>query len=294
MSVLSLEELMEAGVHFGHQTKRWNPKMKQFIWGERNGIYIIDLTKTTRLLDSAYEFLRQSSAQNKKIVFVGTKKQAAEIIQEEAARCGAYYITKRWLGGTLTNFDTIRTRINRLRELEDMRDNGLFERLPKKEVAVLTRQLQKLTRSLGGVKEMRGMPDIIYVVDQRRELIAVQEARKANVPIVGLVDTNCDPTLMDYMIPGNDDAIKAIRLITSKMADAIIEGRQEREKAISFRKSGGNEAAELSERPFATVAAPAKQFVAEEPAFDAPAADADATEATTDYAEVALTETEEV
>jgi small subunit ribosomal protein S2 len=228
MPVASLQELMEAGVHFGHQTKRWNPKMKPFIWGERNGIYIIDLTKTTRLLDEAYEFMKQMAAQDKKIVFVGTKKQAAEIVEEEANRCGVYFINKRWLGGTLTNFDTIRTRINKLRELEDMRDNGHFDRLPKKEVAVLTRQLTKLERSLGGVKEMRGMPDLLFVVDQKRELIAVQEANKAGIPIVGIADTNCDPNIMDYVIPGNDDAIRAIKLITGKMADAIIEGKNSR------------------------------------------------------------------
>ncbi|MBY0406033.1 MAG: 30S ribosomal protein S2 [Cyanobacteria bacterium] len=233
MPVASLEELLEAGVHFGHQTKRWNPKMKPFIWGERNGIYIIDLTKTTQLLDDAFEFVKQAASQNKKIVFVGTKKQAADIVAEEARRCGAYFINKRWLGGTLTNFETIRTRINKLRELEDMRDNGHFDRLPKKEVAVLTRQLTKLDRSLGGIKEMRGMPELLFIVDQKRELIAVQEANKAGVPIVGIVDTNCDPDCIDYVIPGNDDAIRAIKLITSKIADAVLEGRDSRQQYLS-------------------------------------------------------------
>lgn len=233
MPVASLEELLEAGVHFGHQTKRWNPKMKRYIWGERNGIYILDLTKTTLLLDEAFNFVKQAASQSKKIVFVGTKKQAAPIVEEEAKRCGAYFINKRWLGGTLTNFETIRTRINKLRELEDMRDNGIFDRLPKKEVAVLSRQLAKLERSLGGIKEMRGMPDILFVVDQRRELIAVQEANKAGIPIVGIADTNCDPDIMDYVIPGNDDAIRAIKLITSKMADAVLEGKDSRQQLLS-------------------------------------------------------------
>jgi len=242
MAVATLEELMEAGVHFGHQTKRWNPKMKPFIWGERNGIYIIDLTKTTRLLDRAFEFVKQSAAQGKKIVFVGTKRQAAEIVEEEATRAGAYYITKRWLGGMLTNFETIRTRINRLRELETIMENGFIERLPKKEQAVLRREHAKLQRTLGGVKDMRGMPDIIFVVDQRREMIAVQEANKAGVPLVGIVDTNCDPGIMDYIIPGNDDAIKAVRLITGKIADAILEGKQMREKSLQFRKEGAKPA----------------------------------------------------
>lgn len=252
MPVASLEELLEAGVHFGHQTKRWNPKMKPFIWGERNGIYIIDLTKTTQLLDEAFEFVKQAAAQNKKIVFVGTKKQAAEIVEEEAKRCGAYFINKRWLGGTLTNFETIRTRINKLRELEEMRDNGHFDRLPKKEVAVLTRQLSKLDRSLGGIKEMRGMPDMLFIVDQKRELIAVQEANKAGVPIVGIVDTNCDPECIDYVIPGNDDAIRAIKLITGKMADAVIEGRENRQQ---FLTKMGTKAEAITEDSFTGEAA---------------------------------------
>jgi small subunit ribosomal protein S2 len=233
MPVASLQELLEAGVHFGHQTKRWNPKMKPFIWGERNGIYIIDLTKTTQLLDDAYNFVKHMAAQGKKIVFVGTKKQAVDIIAEEATRCGAFYINKRWLGGTLTNFDTIRTRINRLRELEEMMTNGHFALLQKKEVAVLTREFEKLNRTLGGVKDMRGMPDMIFVVDQKREEIAVEEANKAKVPVVAIVDTNCDPQGVDYVIPGNDDAIRAIKLITVKIADAIIEGRESRKKQMA-------------------------------------------------------------
>lgn len=238
MPVASLQELLEAGVHFGHQVHRWNPKMKPYIWGERNGIYIIDLTKTSQLLDEAYEFMKKSASQGKKIVFVGTKRQASDIVEEEARRCGAFFINKRWLGGTLTNFETIRTRINKLRELEEMRDNGHFERLGKKEVAMLTRQLNKLERSLGGIKEMRGMPDVLFVIDQRRELIAVQEAAKSGIPIVGIIDTNCSPENISYVIPGNDDATRSIRLITHKMADAIIEGSAAREEYVSKVRTG--------------------------------------------------------
>jgi len=238
MPVASLQELLEAGVHFGHQVHRWNPKMKPYIWGERNGIYIIDLTKTSQLLDDACAFMHKAASQGKKIVFVGTKRQATDIIEEEARRCGAYFISKRWLGGTLTNFETIRTRINKLRELEDMRDNGHFERLGKKEVAVLTRQLNKLERSLGGIKEMRGMPDVLFVIDQRRELIAVQEAAKIGIPIVGIIDTNCSPENINYVIPGNDDATRSIRLITKKIADSIIEGNATREEHVNKLRSG--------------------------------------------------------
>lgn len=238
MPVASLQELLEAGVHFGHQVHRWNPKMKPYIWGERNGIYIIDLTKTSQLLDEACEFMRKAASQGKKIVFVGTKRQATDIVEEEARRCGAYFISKRWLGGTLTNFETIRTRINKLRELEEMRDNGHFERLGKKEVAVLTRQLNKLERSLGGIKEMRGMPDVLFVIDQRRELIAVQEAAKIGIPIVGIIDTNCSPENINYVIPGNDDATRSIRLITRKIADSILEGSASREEHVNKMRSG--------------------------------------------------------
>lgn len=239
MPVASLQELLEAGVHFGHQVHRWDPKMKPYIWGERNGIYIIDLTKTSQMLDNAYEFMKKAASQGKKIVFVGTKKQAADIVEAEATRAGAHFINRRWLGGTLTNFDTIRTRINKLRELEEMRDTGLFERLGKKEAAVLNRQLTKLHRMLGGVKEMRGMPDILFVVDQRRESIAILEANKANVAVVAIVDTNCSPKDIQYVIPGNDDATRSIRLLTSKMADAIIEGNSMREGRRAQLVSGG-------------------------------------------------------
>lgn len=231
MPVASMIELLEAGVHFGHQTRRWNPKMKRFIYGERNGIYIIDLQQTSKLLDNAYELVRDYAAKGKNIVFVGTKKQASEIVQQEANRAGAYFINRRWLGGTLTNFETIRSRINKLREIEELKENGHFERLPKKEVAALTRQLTKLTKTLGGIKTMKGMPDLLFIIDQKRELIAIKEANKLGIPIVGVVDTNCDPDNIDYVIPGNDDAIRSIKLLASKMADAIIEGHQRRESA---------------------------------------------------------------
>ncbi|MEB3206220.1 MAG: 30S ribosomal protein S2 [Vampirovibrionales bacterium] len=267
MPVATLEQLMESGVHYGHQTKRWNPKMKPFIWGERNGIHIIDLTKTSILIDRAYEFMKQAAATGKKIVFVGTKRQAADIVEDEARRCGAYFINRRWLGGTITNFETIRTRINKLRELEEMRDNGHFDRLPKKEVAVLTRQLTRLDNFLGGLKDMRGMPDVVFVVDQKREMIAVQEARRAKLPIVSIVDSNCDPSLADYLIPANDDAIKSIRLISGLMADAIIEGRRAREmKAASFKEGKSSESV-----------APSGRVVESSDASSQPTSDAEAT-----------------
>ena len=229
--VATMKELLEAGVHFGHQVKRWNPKMKKYIYGERNGIYIIDLQQTSQMLDDAYALVRDYASKGKNIVFVGTKKQASEIVEEEAKRASAYYINRRWLGGTLTNFETIRTRIKKLNELEELRDSGHFDRLPKKEVAVMTRQIAKLNKSLGGIKKMRGMPDLLFIVDQKRELIAIKEANKLNIPIIGLVDTNCDPEDIDYVIPGNDDAIRAIKLIAGKIADAILEGKALRESA---------------------------------------------------------------
>ena len=231
MSVATMLELLEAGVHFGHQTQRWNPKMKKYIYGERNGIYIINLQQTTVMLDKAYEAVREIAAKGKNVVFVGTKKQASEIIEQESTRCNSFYISRRWLGGTLTNFETIRTRIKKLNELEELRDSGHFDRLPKKEVAVMTRQIAKLNKSLGGIKKMRGMPDLLFIVDQKRELLAIKEANKLNIPIIGLVDTNCDPDNIDYVIPGNDDAIRAIKLIAGKIADAIIEGKAIRESA---------------------------------------------------------------
>lgn len=236
MAVTTLEELMEAGVHFGHQTKRWNPKMKTYIWGKRNGIYIIDLTKTLPLLEQACEHVKNLSAAGKKIIFVGTKKQAADIVVEEANRAGVHYVNKRWLGGTLTNSSVIRSRINHFRELEDMKKNGHFDRVGKKEAAMLNRQLEKLERSLGGLKDLRGNPDLLIIVDQGREINAVTEAHKAGVQTMCLLDTNGDPTLCDFNIPGNDDALKSIRLVVGKLADSIIEGKQLREAQGATKK----------------------------------------------------------
>ena len=255
MPVITLEELREAGVHFGHQTKRWNPKMKPYIWGKRNGIYIIDLTKTVPLFEQAYEAVKAVAASGKKVVFVGTKKQAADIVAEEADRVGALYINKRWLGGTLTNATVIRGRIQRLRELEELEANGHFERMNKKELAVVNRTLAKLRRSLGGLKNMRGEPGLVVVVDVKHELNAVTEARKAGVPIVSLVDTNADPTLSDYNIPGNDDALKSIRLIVGRLADAILEGNTERENALAVAKEANK--APAKEAPKTVVSADA-------------------------------------
>lgn len=229
MAVASMIELLEAGVHFGHQTQHWNPKMKQYIYGARNGIYVLDLRKTTDLLDKAYEVVRDFAAKNKNILFVGTKKQASEVVTEEAKRAGAYYINRRWLGGMLTNFETIRTRVNKLRELEDFVSSGHVEKLPKKEQAQIARQLAKLSRTLGGIKEMRGLPDLIFVVDQKKEAIAIAEANKLNIPVICLADTNANPEGIDYIIPGNDDAIRSVKLIASKLADAVLEGKQLRE-----------------------------------------------------------------
>ena len=229
MPVASIIELLEAGVHFGHQTQFWNPKMKPYIYGARNGIYILDLRKTSDLLDSAYELVRDYAAKNKNILFVGTKKQAADVVAEEAKRSGAYYVNRRWLGGMLTNFETIRGRINKLREMEEFIEAGHIEKLPKKEQAQMNRQLQKLSKTLGGIKEMRGLPDLIFVIDQKREDIAIAEANKLNIPVICLADTNADPSGVDYVIPGNDDAIRSIKLIVSKLADAVLEGKQLKE-----------------------------------------------------------------
>lgn len=234
MPVASMIELLEAGVHFGHQTQRWNPKMKPYIYGSRNGIYVIDLRKTTTLLDEAYAVVREYAAKNKNILFVGTKKQAVDVIAEEATRAGAYYINRRWLGGLMTNFETIRGRVNKLRELEDFIASGHIEKLPKKEVAQLQRQLAKLSKTLGGIKDMRGLPELIFIVDQQKELIAIQEANKLNIPVICLADTNANPDNIDYLIPGNDDAIRSVKLIASKLADAVLEGKQLKEnKATS-------------------------------------------------------------
>lgn len=226
MSVVSMKQLLEAGVHFGHQTRRWNPKMKPFIFTERNGIYIIDLQKTVRKVDEAYNFVRQVGMDGGKVLFVGTKKQAQEAVAEEARRSGDFFVNQRWLGGMLTNFDTIKRRVKRLAELKEQEAQGQWERLPKKEVSSLTRQKEKLEKYLGGIESMRELPQAMFVVDPRKEHIAVTEARKLGIPIVGIVDTNCDPDEIDYVIPGNDDAIRAVRLLTAKTADALIEGRQ--------------------------------------------------------------------
>lgn len=226
MAVISMKQLLEAGVHFGHQTRRWNPKMAPYIFTERNGIYIIDLQKTVKKVDEAYDFLRSVAEEGKSILFVGTKKQAQEAIKEEALKAGMYYVNERWLGGMMTNFATIRKSINRLKELEAMEQDGTFEVLSKKEVLSLKREMEKLEKSLGGIKDMDKLPGALFVVDPRKERIAVAEAKKLDIPIVAIVDTNCDPDEIDYVIPGNDDAIRAVKLLTSRMADAIIEGRQ--------------------------------------------------------------------
>ena len=226
MSVVSMKQLLEAGVHFGHQTRRWNPKMATYIYTERNGIYIIDLQKTVKKLEEAYNFVREISAEGGNILFVGTKKQAQDAIKEEAARCGGYYVNARWLGGMMTNFRTMRTRIDRLAQLRKMEADGTFAMLPKKEVIGLQAEIEKLEKYLGGVKEMKKLPAALFIVDPRKERNAIAEAHKLNIPIVAIVDTNCDPDEIDYVIPGNDDAIRAIRLIAAAMANGVIEGRQ--------------------------------------------------------------------
>ena len=231
MSVISMKQLLEAGVHFGHQTRRWNPKMAPYIFAERNGIYIIDLQKTVKKVDEAYAAVSSFINDGGEILFVGTKKQAQESIKEEAERCGMYYVNERWLGGMLTNFKTIRTRIARLKELEKMQEDGTFDVLPKKEVAVLMHEKEKLDKNLGGIKEMTRIPDVMFVVDPRKEKIAIQEAHILGIPVVAIVDTNCDPEEVDYVIPGNDDAIRALKLIASKIADAVIEAKQGEQQA---------------------------------------------------------------
>ncbi len=226
MAVISMKQLLEAGVHFGHQTRRWNPKMAQYIFTERNGIYIIDLQKTVRKIDEAYMFVRDVAMEGKSILFVGTKKQAQESIETEAKRCGMYYVNNRWLGGTLTNFRTIQTRIKRLNDIDAMEKNGQFDVLPKKEVIKLCAERDKLLKNLGGIREMKQLPGALFIVDPRKEHIAVTEARILGIPIVAIVDTNCDPDEIDYVIPGNDDAIRAVKLIAGKLADAVLEGKQ--------------------------------------------------------------------
>ena len=226
MAIISMKSLLEAGVHFGHQTRRWNPKMAPYIFTERNGIYIIDLQKTVRKIEEAYTFVRNLSMEGKSLLFVGTKKQAQESIEQEAKRCNMFYVNRRWLGGMLTNYRTIKSRVNRLDEIDKMEATGQFDLLPKKEVVGLMRERDKLNNNLGGIRTMKGLPGALFVVDPQMEAIAIAEARALKIPIVAIVDTNCDPDLVDYVIPGNDDAIRAVKLISGKMADAVLEGRQ--------------------------------------------------------------------
>ena len=245
MSVVSMKQLLEAGVHFGHQTRRWNPKMAPYIFTERNGIYIIDLQKTVKKLEEAYMFIRDISAQGESVLFVGTKKQAGDSVKEEAIRAGAHYVNARWLGGMMTNFETIKNRIKRIEQLRKMEEDGTFALLPKKEVSKLTLEIEKLEKFLGGIKTMKKLPGALFIVDPRKEKIAVAEAKKLNIPIVAIVDTNCDPDEVDYVIPGNDDAIRAVKLIAGAMANAIIEGRQgEQENAEEAAVEEQEEAAE--------------------------------------------------
>ena len=244
MAVVSMKQLLEAGVHFGHQTRRWNPKMAPYIYMERNGIYIIDLQKTVKKLEEAYNFVRDTAAEGGTILFVGTKKQAQDSVREEAERVGMYYVNARWLGGMLTNFRTMRTRIDRLAQLRKMQEDGTFDMLPKKEVIKHTNEIAKLEKYLGGVQEMKKLPSALFVVDPRKERNAIAEARKLHIPIVAIVDTNCDPDEIDYVIPGNDDAIRAIRLISSAMANAVVEGRQGTEDAVAAEAAPAEQEAE--------------------------------------------------
>ena len=226
MGVISMKQLLEAGVHFGHQTRRWNPKMAEYIFAERNGIYIIDLQKTVKKVEDAYQAIANIVKDGGEVLFVGTKKQAQDSIKEEAERCGMYYVNERWLGGMLTNFETIKTRIKKLAEIDAMIEDGTMDVLPKKEVAKLMKEKEKLDKNIGGIKDMKKIPDVMFIVDPRKEKIAVQEAHSLNIPIVAIVDTNCDPEEVDYVIPGNDDAIRAVKLIAGRMADAVIESKQ--------------------------------------------------------------------
>ena len=242
MSVISMKQLLEAGVHFGHQTRRWNPKMAEYIYTERNGIYIIDLQKSVGMVDTAYNAVKDIVANGGDILFVGTKKQAQDSIKTEAERCGMYYVNERWLGGMLTNFKTIQTRIKRLKEIEAMSEDGTFDVLPKKEVIGLKKEWEKLEKNLGGIKEMKKIPDAIFVVDPKKERICIQEAHTLGIPLIGIADTNCDPEELDYVIPGNDDAIRAVKLIVAKMADAVIEANQGEEAAPAVEEEVAEEA----------------------------------------------------
>ena len=265
MAVVSMKQLLEAGVHFGHQTRRWNPKMAPYIYMERNGIYIIDLQKTVKKLEAAYAFIREVSESGQSVLFVGTKKQAQDAIKEEAERVGMYFVNARWLGGMLTNFKTMRTRVDRLAQLRKMQEDGTFDMLPKKEVIKLTSEINKLEKFLGGVENMKKLPGAIFIVDPRKERNAIAEARKLKIPVVAIVDTNCDPDEIDYVIPGNDDAIRAIKLISQTMANAILEGRQGDDQAPE-----AAEAAAPAPAPAAPVAEP---VAAEETPAPAPAAE---------------------
>ncbi|MGG3451308.1 MULTISPECIES: 30S ribosomal protein S2 [Bacillaceae] len=248
MSVISMKQLLEAGVHFGHQTRRWNPKMKKYIFQERNGIYIIDLQKTVRKVEEAYKFVREVADDGGKVLFVGTKKQAQDSVKEEAERSGMYYVNQRWLGGTLTNFSTIQKRVQRLKNIEKMQEDGTFDVLPKKEVVKLKKEHERLQKFLGGIRDMKGLPDALFIIDPRKERIAVAEARKLHIPIVGIVDTNCDPDEIDYVIPANDDAIRAVKLLTGKMADAVLEAKQGEEivEAVAVEEAQQAETAEAA------------------------------------------------
>jgi len=249
MAVISMKQLLEAGVHFGHQTRRWNPKMAEYIFAERNGIYIIDLQKTVRKVDEAYRAVSEIIANGGEILFVGTKKQAQESIKEEAIRCGMHFVNERWLGGMLTNFKTMQDRVKRLKSLEKMKEDGTMALLPKKEIAKLEHEMEKLERNLGGVTNMKRTPDVMFIVDSRKEHIAVQEARTLGIPIVAIVDTNCDPDEIDHVIPGNDDAIRAIKLIAGRLADAVIEARQGVETAGGEQAPADASVAETTEAP---------------------------------------------
>ena len=242
MSVISMKQLLEAGVHFGHQTRRWNPKMAEYIYTERNGIYIIDLQKSVGKVDEAYNAVKDIAAEGGKILFVGTKKQAQDSIKAEAERCGMYYVNERWLGGMLTNFKTIQGRIARLKAIETMEEDGTFDVLPKKEVIALRKEMDKLQKNLGGIKEMKTLPDAIFVVDPKKEKICVQEAHTLGIPLIGICDTNCDPEELDYVSPGNDDAIRAVKLIVSKMADAVIEAKQGEAEEAAYEEAAETDA----------------------------------------------------
>jgi len=241
MSSISMKELLEAGVHFGHQTKRWNPKMKPYIFGARNGIYIIDLQKTVRYFKSAYSYVKESVEQGNSVLFVGTKKQAQDSVAEEASRCGQYYVNQRWLGGMLTNFSTVKQSIERLKKLDAMFEDGTIDAYTKKEALQMDKEREKLQKVLGGIKNMHKLPGLMFVIDPKNEEIAVQEAKKLGIPVVAIVDTNCDPDMIDYVIPGNDDAIRAIRLLSAKIADAVLEGSEARNTALQSNAEGADE-----------------------------------------------------